>query len=152
MGNKLQTWKKMYETWSLEGGFRGAIARKFGGLKKFRSFKQGGNQILWMQCSLWISHNLDWQREEKFVIQPHNTWLLWIDEQVYRSTWLQCFVQISHGGDQQHGNKHLCSNLTIISLHISMNIFKMFKLEESKNLWNNSKHSLCTMLHKHVQP
>lgn len=60
---------------------------------------------------------------------------LWIDEQVFRSTWLQCFVQTSHDRDQQHGNKHLCSNLTIISLHISMNIFK---LEESKNLWNNS--------------
>lgn len=32
---KLEVWR---------GGFRGAIARKFGSLKKFRSFKQGRNQ------------------------------------------------------------------------------------------------------------
>ncbi len=103
---------------------------------------------MWKQCSLWISHNLDWQREEKFVIQPHNTGLLWIDEQLYRSTWSQCFVQTSHDRDQQHGNKHLCSNLTIISLYISMNNFKL----ESKNLWNNSNThyaQCCTSMFSH---
>jgi len=34
---KLEVWR---------GALGGAIARKFGGLRKFRNFKQGGNQIL----------------------------------------------------------------------------------------------------------